>query len=205
MLTEKISLLARQTANDDRLSKFALDPEVLAAAISKAVDEHELLFRQFASHEAAADTIRSYRRVAAKVRAAATAWDSLPAQHKGHMLDFVGTKSDDVSDRLHFVLDLIEEFGVHYGRKVGNPGRSRDEHEFDQRPLEGFVAVLMDYWMAETGTAPGHKVDSSDPRTGEQREPLSPFMVLVSAAATELHVSPYDTGHFETVARNLKR
>lgn len=205
MLTEKMSLLARQTANHERLRKFALDPQVLAVAISKAIEEHELLVRQFASSEAAADTIRGFSRVTAKVRAAASAWDALPAQSKGHMLDFVGTKSDEVSDRLHFVLDLLDEFAVHYGRKVGNPRRSRDEYGFDQRPLEGFVAVLMDYWIAETGTAPGHKVDSADPKTGEQREPLSPFMVLVSEAATELHGSRYDTGHFETVARNLKR
>lgn len=178
----------------------------LTAAINAATAEHDLLARMFSERDAAANAIYDLVKVTRKVRTAASAWVALPASTRQLVLDFErgGAEVDGLAERLGFVVELLTEFREHYARDVGNPGKSRSADAADLRPLEGFVDVLMRYWVARTGTPPGHKVESADDLAADAREARSPFAVLAGEAAAGALDVPYTIGNVETVIRRLK-
>ena len=208
MIEERIQRLAQQIADDQKLQKFGLDPHRLAAAISAALEEYEGDRLLWSHRDGSAALAPELRRVSMLARRTLLAWRGTPQQAREFALEFVDGASavDHIDERLTFVDDLLSELEKHYSRQVGNPGKSRADANVDLRPLDGFVSVLMDFWVSETGTPAGHKVETADELDGCIRDAVSPFMtMLTDVGAGALSPSPYTAANYETVVRRLKR
>ncbi|HEV7292896.1 MAG TPA: hypothetical protein VGN79_11295 [Devosia sp.] len=197
--------LAEQIATSEGIRRFGLQPDELARAIESAIEEHELASRMFQHRDAAADAFHGLVRATQAAQRAAQAWNDVPSNTRRLVLDFVqqGAEADMVGERLEYVSNLLDEFREHYRRDQGNPGRSRASTADDLRPLRAFIMSLMDYWEEVTNLTPGHKATARDKETREEREAISPFMKVVSDAATTLGRN-YTVGNFETITRDLK-
>lgn len=195
-------------------SEHGFDADRLREALVRAVEAYDEEQAFWGWRGQATSQIEAIERVLVTVRRALRGWEELPAEARREVAYFVDPSdaADPVGPKLLFVSDLLEEYGEHYGRSRGNPGRSRTGADHDLRPLEAFAALLIEFWMADKGKPFGHVVGryeeaaGFDPDKGERapRVADSEAMEFLIAASDCLR-ERYDVSNFETVVRRIKR